>query len=199
MVNERRHDISSNDGKAAMAQRPKPSAKTGILARIVLVLYLVLMIVLASYALFLIKPPDVSVLEYDPKGTSYEGVRDVISGDFKGPVAITFADGGRYQGNVAQSGFTGSSTFTGNGGWTISGNFVDGYLNGAGSYKDALGSYNGNFARSIPDGKGLYVSVEGWSYSGDFLAGEVTGMGILTFADGTELIGNFENGIYKGE
>jgi hypothetical protein len=172
--------------------------RTTLLARLLLLVYALAVVLLALFALSVLRPGNTAIDETDARGAFYHGYRDAVSGDFAGTVQISFAGGAAYTGAVGESGFNGRATYTGADGWTISGNFTDGYLDGEGSYSDGLGNYQGAFKHSQPDGKGLYTSTQGWTYEGDFQAGVITGQGNLTLPDGTIITGNFLNGVYQG-
>jgi hypothetical protein len=121
----------------------------------------------------------------------------MVTGDYFGTVDVGFASGAKYTGEVEEDGFTGSGSYTGAGGWSISGVFTDGYLEDTGTYSDDKGSYEGSFTKSLPNGQGTYTSTEGWKYVGDFVGGKVTGTGKVVFDDGSELEGTFENGVLQ--
>ena len=176
----------------------KSRSKTTLRARLLLVAYAAAIGLLALFALTAIRLPALDFNQTNAQGTNYQGVRDVVSGDFVGTINITFASGAHYKGAVEESGFSGQATYTGATGWTISGVFTSGYLEGEGTYNDNLGTYEGYFVHSVPDGKGIYISVQGWRYEGDFKTGVITGQGTLTLTSGTVLEGAFIDGVFQG-
>jgi hypothetical protein len=189
-------NVMSGTSSAPCAPPPSRTHAT-FRARLLLVVYAGLAVALALFALSVIRPPAAKIDETDTQNNTYEGTRDVVNGDFTGPVRVSFADGARYAGVLEEGGFVGQATYIGVGDWTLSGVFTNGYLEGEGYYADNIGSYEGAFTHSLPDGKGIYRSVQGWQYEGDFRNGEITGQGILTFDDGSTLEGAFESGAFR--
>lgn len=161
-------------------------------------------VVLACFALGVLHlPPQELEGQMDAKGNSVTGTYDRIDDSFMGAVKVVFPTGAVYYGDFKEYRFNGEGVFEGKSvdetgttvTWRYEGTFVDGRLEGEGSYSDDLGFYSGSFTNSLPSGQGVYTSHEGWNYTGEFQAGCMTGWGTVTLADGTSLSGRFEDGL----
>jgi len=165
---------------------------------------LALSVALACIALGVWQPaPQLLKNELDARGNSFSGLYDPSANVFVGSAQVLFATGAVYEGGMEENRFSGHGVLRGQeidaeGNrhiWRFEGNFVNGRLEGQGSYKDHLGSYEGEFANSLPNGQGVYSSQSGWRYEGEFLAGMMTGKGTLYLADGSSSSGLFEDGL----
>ena len=80
----------------------------------------------------------------------------------------------------------------------IEGKFVNGKLNGKGSYKKLTSMYEGEFINSKKSGKGE-LKTKKYIYKGDFNNDEFNGKGIIEFLDeGSKYTGNFINNEING-
>ncbi len=92
---------------------------------------------------------------------------------------------------------TSTSVFNGN---VLEGEWIDGTLNGKGSYyylADNIlkgNKYVGDFKDGKENGQGTFTRANGDKYVGEFKDGVENGQGTLTYADGTKLVGEFRNG-----
>jgi hypothetical protein len=78
-------------------------------------------------------------------------------------------------------------------GW-MKGEFVHGYLQGAGEFQTAKGTYyRGNFLNSLDDGHGTLVFSDGTRYTGEFVQGHFNGHGTTEWPNGTRYEGDFEH------
>ena len=173
----------------------------------------VLTVALACFALGVWQPFSPYELEeqIDVKGNSTSGLFNPATEDFEGQVHILFANGEVYDGGLEGHRFNGTGTFCGvlssedtavEGQavpWRFEGTFINGRLEGEGSYSDHLGSYVGNFSNSLPSGYGVYTSLSGWSYDGEFVAGMMTGKGTVVMPNGTTITGTFLDGVQAKE
>ncbi len=159
---------------------------------------------LACFALGVWQAPPYEVEnEVDAKGNSISGLYNPVTEEFVGSAQVVFAAGGVYDGGFEGNRFNGYGIFNGEDtledgtvlGWRFEGTFVEGRMEGEGSYSDSLGSYTGTFSHSLPDGYGVYASNSGWRYEGEFQAGSMTGKGTVTLADGSVSTGWFEDGL----
>jgi len=165
---------------------------------------LVISVALACIALGAWQPqPQLLENELDARGNSFSGLFDQSSNVFVGSAQVVFATGAIYEGGMEENRFNGHGVLRGQikddegtvHNWRFEGTFVNGRLEGSGSYRDHLGSYEGEFANSLPNGQGVYRSQSGWRYEGEFLAGMMTGRGTLFLADGSSSGGLFEDGM----
>jgi prepilin-type processing-associated H-X9-DG protein len=170
------------------------------------VVYVVVVVLCALFALGAVAlPPQHLVAQSDGAGEAYTGDYRAGTGEYVGQVSIAFADGHAYVGELLAGRFNGPGTYQGgvktdaNGqsthSWQVSGTFVNGQLEGQGSYSDKLGSYTGGFVDSVPSGQGTYKSNDGWSYSGAIKDGAITGYGTITYSFGKTVTGQFQNGV----
>jgi len=161
-------------------------------------------VALASFALSAWQPqPYLMENELDARGNSFSGLYDPVANAFIDSVQVVFTSGAIYEGGLVENRFSGYGVLKGEEKndegdvlvWRFAGTFVDGRLEGQGSYSDHLGSYVGEFVNSLPNGLGVYRSASGWRYEGEFLAGKMTGVGTLYLADGSFFRGQFEDGL----
>lgn len=185
-----------------LLRRPKVSrlVNTIILPFIVAVLT----VALACFALGAWQPSAQQLVDQpDGKDNKITGLYDAANDTFIDDVHIVFPTNAVYDGGIEGYRFNGYGVYegfdTGEDGlplaWYFEGNFVDGRLEGEGSYSSVLGTYEGEFANSLPNGQGEYSSASGWRYEGEFRAGSITGHGTVYLADGTSTTGLFEDGI----
>ena len=163
-----------------------------------------LSVVLASFALSAWQPEPFKVEgELDARGNSFSGIYDPVANAFVDTVQVVFASAVTYEGGLVENRFNGYGVLTGEAltdegevsVWRFAGTFVNGRLEGQGSYSDHLGSFIGEFSNSLPNGQGVYRSKSGWRYEGEFLAGRMTGTGTLYLADGSFSSGVFDDGL----
>lgn len=75
------------------------------------------------------------------------------------------------------------------------GQFENGDANGSGVLENSDGSaFMGQFAKSLPNGAGTYIAPNGDSYQGQFNAGKANGKVLITKADGSQIIEDWQNG-----
>lgn len=181
----------------------RPKIRQRVSAIVIFILIAACTVALACFALGAWQvPPRELRGELDVKGNSISGTFDAASDTYLGPVNIVFASGAVYDGGFEGHRFNGYGVFEGQDvseegellTWRFEGTFVNGKLEGEGSYIDQLGSYRGSFTDSLPDGRGVYTSTSGWIYEGEFEAGTITGRGTVQLADGTISSGLFEDG-----
>ena len=81
------------------------------------------------------------------------------------------------------------------------GNFKNGYPNGQGIRKWKNGDfYEGNYINGFQTGKGMFLSQEqGWKYDGEWQYGKMTGEGTCQWRDGTLYKGEWKNCIKEGK
>lgn len=168
------------------------------------ILTLAITVVLACFALGAVQtPPQELNGEIDAKGNKITGTYDPVDDVFLGKVNIVFPTGAVYNGSFEGYRFNGYGVFEGSdtaedgtvNPWRFEGNFIEGHLEGEGSYTDSLGNYTGTFRNSLPNGQGVYTSHSGWRYEGEFQAGCMTGLGTVYLVDGTSTSGRFEDGL----
>jgi hypothetical protein len=164
----------------------------------------ILTVVLACFALGALQtPPRQLAAEPDARGNRVTGLYSQTDDRFIGPTQIAFTSGAVYEGDLEGHRFNGHGILRGEtvneAGermvWRFEGQFVDGHLEGEGSYLDHLGTYAGTFSNSQPQGYGIYSSNSGWRYEGEFKAGAMTGEGTVYTADGNATTGRFEDGL----
>lgn len=160
-------------------------------------------IAIAAFALeAIVLPPYAVQNEVDARGHSFTGTYSPTEDAFIGKVRIVYPDGAEFSGEIKDIRFNGYGVFEASGRsdggenyrYRFEGNFIEGRLEGEGTYVDNLGRYSGNFERSLPQGQGVYTSVSGWRYEGEFTAGMMTGTGTVYLADGSSASGTFEDG-----
>ena len=163
-----------------------------------------LSVALASFALGAWQPRQPYLLEgeQDARGNTFSGLYDPTANAYVDTVQVVFSTNEVYEGGLEDNRFNGYGILKGETtvddetfAWRFEGTFVDGRLEGEGSYLDNLGSYVGMFSNSLPNGQGVYRSNNGWRYEGEFLAGMMTGRGTVFLADGTSASGLFEDGM----
>jgi len=141
--------------------------------------------------------------QLDAHGNSFSGLYDPAANVFVGSARVVFTTAAVFEGGIEENRFNGQGVIKGEAlddegvshVWRFEGNFVNGRLEGRGSYIDHLGTYEGEFVNSLPNGQGVYVSNSGWRYEGEFLAGLMTGRGTLYLADDVSSSGQFEDGL----
>jgi hypothetical protein len=101
-----------------------------------------------------------------------------------------------YNGKFNQEGQQGTGTFVFADGSMYLGDFLKGWANGDGLYKNANGDiiYSGGFMYGLFNGFGKYQSPDGWAYEGNFKDGLFDGEGTLT-VDETMIRGIWEMGV----
>lgn len=83
---------------------------------------------------------------------------------------------------------------------TYSGSFIDGLLEGYGTYSCVEGHrYEGNFASGLYNGTGKYTMADGGVYTGNFVDEHMEGEGTLAMADGWQYKGSFSKSLFNGE
>lgn len=82
----------------------------------------------------------------------------------------------------------------------FTGNFVDGYETGKGTYKWEDGTrYVGDFVKGMMTGKGVFTWEDGSRYEGDFLNDAMEGYGKITYEDGTTYTGEWHDDLKSGK
>ncbi len=167
-------------------------------------LVLLLTVALACFALGVLRLPNSTVTNQpDSNENSFSGTYDPNSDQYIGSVSVVFASNAVYDGGLDGHRFNGHGVFSGQEQtaegetvyWRFEGDFVEGRLEGEGTYNDHLGNYTGTFRDSLPDGQGVYTSTSGWRYEGEFQAGLMSGQGTVFLADGSSTSGTFEDGL----
>lgn len=99
-----------------------------------------------------------------------------VDGKVIGKLTITFADGGKYYGELLNGKSHGQGVQT--------------YSNGD--------KYEGEFKSDKFHGNGTYLKKDGWKYFGQFDNGQFSGNGTFYYADGTKYVGEFRDGKFNG-
>ncbi len=83
---------------------------------------------------------------------------------------------------------------------TLTGQFVNGLLEGDGVYETINGDVmRAPFRGGLANGQGTFQLSDGSFYEGSFVNSSVTGSGTLQMANGNHYAGEFENGMFNGE
>ncbi len=123
---------------------------------------------------------------------------DVLEGEWgngllHGWGRYTFANGGRYIGELKYGVKHGFGKYTYSNGDKYEGEFKDDQFHGRGAFKAVLGhQYYGEYKENKMHGLGEYIYKEGHGYYGEWFDGRPHGKGKETFADGSQ----YNEGIY---
>lgn len=139
------------------------------------------------------------VLYAEDGAVIYRG--NFADGKYNGSGELT-ENGVTLSGEFANGVLQGAGTISRDGVTLFSGNFVDGTAEGSGkeNYDSGAIHYSGEFSGGQPHGEALeYYSDGTLKYNGRFTAGKYNGEGTLYSEDGAKLYsGNFEMGKYSG-
>ena len=187
------------------------------MAKVFYTILVFLIILMAFYALGLIKGNDLTKVknkEYAENTLMYTG--NLKNGGFDGECEITFKDGSTYKGDISGGEFDGTGIFTSAEGWYCNGTFSQGSMTSGTIYYDngktvtfkedaaSLAStegwtYNGAFGKQGQYSSGTFIFTDGSTYKGDFLSGLADGNGVYTGKDGTKIYeGEFKAGLFDG-
>ena len=133
--------------------------------------------------------------------TAAKMTRICTAGDCQnGQGILTFADGGRYEGDFKNGKMEGKGKYFHADGDRYEGDWKNGQQDGKGKYFFANGNrYEGDYKNGQRDGKGKYFYANRDHYEGDFKNGQQDGKGKLFYADGDRYEGDYKNGQMEGK
>jgi len=134
-----------------------------------------------------------------PNGDYYEG--EMANSVYSGKGKIIFQNKDEYIGEFLDGEKNGEGEMIFNDdGTEYTGHFEKNNFSGYGNMKWKNGiEYKGNFCDNYLEGEGTLLNNEGEKYEGNFEKNLFHGKGKYTYANGDEYEGNFENGIRKGK
>ncbi|MDR1142748.1 MAG: hypothetical protein LBK77_00835 [Spirochaetaceae bacterium] len=117
------------------------------------------------------------------------------NGKVQGEALIT-GKSGSYRGELDNFAVTGKGIFRSSGGWTYSGDWVEGIPEGNGTFTWPGGAvYTGAFKDGLAEGRGVLSGNPYWTYDGEFSGGIRNGQGALKTNDGKTIEGTWEMGM----
>ena len=137
-------------------------------------------------------------------GDAFETLRDIaVDADdahLSEAGLLTWADGRRYEGELAAGQPHGHGTLTCTGGNRVVGRFYRGRLHGEAQIYFADGRrFRGVLSNGIPQGLGTLRWPDKARYTGEYAAGEQEGWGEYRATDGTRYVGGFAAGKREGQ
>ena len=111
-----------------------------------------------------------------------------------------YDDGSVYQGTFKNGVRHGFATYTSPDGFSYTGEWINGEIEGQGKAKYPNGSiYTGKFSKSEPNGIGKIEFIDGGNYEGEWLNGIIQGTGTAKYSNGSIYVGEFKEAKQHGQ